>query len=68
MFIDGGNLKREVHNAGITMGELAARAGISRCNLSTICNGKRCREGTAQKIADALGVPLSRIVRKTASR
>jgi transcriptional regulator with XRE-family HTH domain len=64
MFIDGGNLKREVHNAGMTMGRLAARAGISRCNLSAICNGKRCREDTAQKIANALDIPLCRIARK----
>ena len=68
MYIDGGNLKREVHNAGITMGELAERASVSRCNLSAICNGKRCREDTAQKITNALGVPLCRIARKVASR
>ena len=61
MYIDGGNLRREVHNAGMKMQELAKRAGVSRCNLSSICNGKSCRESTARRIAEALGVPLEEL-------
>lgn len=62
MFLDGGNLRRETHNAGLRMQDLAKLAGVSRCNLSAIFNGKSCRESTARHIADALGVPLEKLV------
>ena len=42
--------------------DLAGRAGVSVSTLSGIANGKRCRPETAQKIADALDIPLEKLI------
>ena len=62
MKLDGGKIKMLSHDGGISLSNLSDLAGVSRCNFSSICNGKRCREDTAQKIANALGVRLNDIV------
>ena len=43
---------------------LAQRMGCSPQNLSVIMNRGSCNPVTAGKIANALGVPVSKIVRK----
>lgn len=59
--IDSVKLRSEMFVRRCTQKELAERAQLSRPVLSSICNGKSCRKETAQKIADALCVPLESI-------
>lgn len=47
---------------GMYQKDLAEAAAMSRGNLSTIINGKRCRPETAIKIARALGVDVTEIL------
>lgn len=44
--------------------KLAKNTGMSRGNLSTIINGKRCKVETVVKIAKALGVDYSELIEK----
>lgn len=46
---------------GLNQKTIAERAGISRSNVSTLLDGRRCRPETAAKIAKALDVPVSEI-------
>lgn len=64
VYIDGAVLRYEVCRNGLRMQDVAERAGLDKSTLSTIANGRRCKETTAEKIANALGVPISRIVAK----
>lgn len=61
MYVDGLVLRTEAYKAGLRMGDVARMAGIAATTLSNIANGKRCRAETAQKIADALGIPLNKL-------
>ena len=45
---------------------LAEKIGMSRGNLSTIVNGKRCKAETVIKIATALGVEYTDLIEKEA--
>lgn len=47
---------------GLGAGDFAAKAGISRQNLSTLKLRGTCRPATASKLADALGVDVSEII------
>lgn len=47
---------------GLNQTELAEKIGMSRGNLSTIVNGKRCKVETVIKIATALGVEYSELL------
>lgn len=51
---------------GMKSGSLARAAGISRNTLCTCKRTGSCNPVTAGKIANALGVPVSQIVRKEA--
>lgn len=51
---------------GLNQTELAGKIGMSRGNLSTIVNGKRCKAETVIKIATALGVDYSDLIEKEA--
>ncbi len=42
--------------------DVADKAKISRATYNAVINGKSCRVETAQKIADALGVDINKIV------
>jgi transcriptional regulator with XRE-family HTH domain len=59
MRIDRVKLATEVKRRDITYSQLAQKAGISRSTVSYISGGKRVHPATAQKIADALNMPLS---------
>lgn len=50
----------------LTNTALAARCGISRQNISTIIRRGTCTPVTAAKLAKALGVPVTEIIRKEA--
>lgn len=41
---------------GLNQTELAEKIGMSRGNLSTIVNGKRCKAETVLRIAEALDI------------
>ncbi|UYO63423.1 helix-turn-helix transcriptional regulator [Acetobacterium wieringae] len=46
--------------------QLAEKIEMSRGNLSTIVNGKRCKAETVIKIATALGVEYTDLIEKEA--
>ncbi len=49
---------------GLNQAQFAERIGMSRGNLSTIVNGKRCKVETALRISSALGVEIEDIIEK----
>lgn len=51
---------------GLNQTQLAEKAGMSRGNLSTIVNGKRCKIESVVRIATALGVDYSDLLEKEA--
>lgn len=46
----------------MTTVQLATRAGISRCTISAVKNGKRCCDTTAHRIAQALNMPIESLL------
>lgn len=48
--------------SGLTMGQAAKRAGISRQRFSMILNQKNVRPETAGRMAEALGVDVTEII------
>lgn len=63
MTIDNIQLEIELAKAGITKKEAAKRAGISPQRFGMILNQKNCTPRTAGKIARALGVPVTEIIK-----
>lgn len=49
-------------NSGLTIGQAAERAGISRQRYSVILNQKRVTPQTAGKIAKSVGVTVEQII------
>ena len=49
-------------NSGLTIGQAAERAGISRQRFNTIMNQKRVTPQAVGKIAKGLGVPVEQII------
>lgn len=65
MKLDRTKLDIAVANAGVlSYRQLAQRVGCSAQNLSVILNRGSCKPATANKIAQALGVPVESIVRR----
>ncbi len=62
MKIDRVSLVTELAARRITQTELAGKIGMSRATITRAMN-KSCRDSTAEKIAAALQVPLSRLVK-----
>lgn len=58
------NLKNELCKADVSMKELSEKSGIAYSTLAGIATGRSCRKKTAEAIADALNVPLSKILEK----
>jgi putative transcriptional regulator len=46
---------------GLTIADLAAAAGVSYVTASAVKSGRSCRLETAERIAEALGVPLRQL-------
>lgn len=61
MRLDGNGLKKLLIDLDVSQTELAQRTGFSRATINTVCNGKRCTDDTAHKIADALGVKVEEL-------
>lgn len=53
-------IKEVIKEQGLTITELAEQMGINRVNLSNMVNGNPTVE-TLNKIADALGVPITEL-------
>lgn len=62
MRIDRIKLITEMARADMKVGELAEKAGVSTITVTSLRSGKGCKDETAQKIADALGLPVEKLV------
>lgn len=51
-------------NKGFNQKQLANKANVSQSSLSGVLNGRNCRFSTARKIAGALGVDVSQIMKE----
>ncbi len=61
MKISAVKIRGEMFKKGITQIELGQISGLGRSTISAVCTGKSCRDDTAHRIADALGVRLEEI-------
>lgn len=66
MRIDRVKLIAEMARQDITSIQLAEKSGVSRVTVSAVRGGKACSTSTADKIAQALGVPVESIISKEA--
>lgn len=64
MKIDRIKLVAELTRQDMTQKHLAELAGVSRATINYIKSGKRCSDEVGQKIADALGVDIAKIIEK----
>lgn len=48
----------------MTQTQLAERSGVSRVTINYIKNGKSCTEEVGKKLAEALGVPVEKLIEK----
>ena len=62
--LDAKKMACEMINREMTIGQMAACSGLSKSTISTVKSGKRCRPETAQRIAGALGVDVSQIMKE----
>ena len=60
--IDRIKLAVEAARHDMNMSDIAEKAGLSRGLVSNVRRGCSCRQSTAQRIADALGVELETIL------
>lgn len=59
--IDGWEIKKMLREAGMRQQDLSEKMGMSRTGLTLVLNGRTpCTQKTADRIADALGVPIER--------
>lgn len=68
MRIDRVKFAAEFARADIRMYELAERSGVTRATITAVKSGKSCSKDTAEKLAAALGVPLSELLEANAVR
>ena len=64
MRIDRIKLVTELMRQDMTQKELAQKVGISRVTINSIKNGRSCSDAVAFKIAEALGVDISKLLEK----
>ena len=62
MRIDKAKLAYELAKRELRQNRLAELSGVSRVTVSAISCGKTIAPGTAQKIADALKMPVEQLV------
>jgi DNA-binding helix-turn-helix protein len=62
MRIDRFKLAHAMIDRDISVSTLAERTHLSRATVSGIKNGRSCIRKTAEKIADALDVPLNKLL------
>lgn len=64
MRIDRIKLVSELTRQGMTQTELAKKVGVSRVTINGIKGGRCCSEETGNKIAEALQVPIEKLLEK----
>lgn len=64
MRIDRIKLVTELTRQDMTQKRLSELSGVSRATINSIKSGKRCTDEVGQKIADALGVDIAKIIEK----
>lgn len=64
MRIDRVKLVSELTKQDLTQKKLAELAGVSRATLNYIKGGKSCSDEVGHKIADALCVPIEKLLEK----
>lgn len=57
-------LIKELTRQDMTQKQLAELSGVSRATVNGIKNGRSCSDKSGIKIADALGVPIDRLLEK----
>lgn len=62
MRIDRAKLIAELVRRDMTQKRLAELAGVSKATITYIRGGKSCTDEVGQKIADALGIDLKKIL------
>ena len=63
--IDGWEIKKILRESGLYQQDLSEKMGMSRTGLTLVLNGKKpCTEKVANKIADALGIPIERFAKE----
>lgn len=62
MRIDRVKLATELARRDMNQKQLAELSGVSRATVNYIRSGKSCSDAVGQKIADALGVDLKKIL------
>lgn len=62
MRIDRIKLITELAKRDMTQAKLAELAGVSRVTVNYIKSGKSCTDEVGNKIADALGVPITKLI------
>jgi transcriptional regulator with XRE-family HTH domain len=63
----GEAVRRHLREHGLTQTELARLAGISRGTVQHILRGGHCHTETLERIANALGTPLTDLFQETVS-
>lgn len=64
MRIDRIKLVTELARKDMTQVKLAELSGVSRATITSIKSGKSCTEEVGQKIANALEIPLIKLIEK----
>lgn len=62
MRIDRVKLKVELAKREMRQSELARLSGVSKGTITGIANGRSCSVATAEKLADALKMPLEKLI------
>lgn len=58
-------IKKILRESGLYQQDLSEKMGMSRTGLTLVLNGKKpCTEKVANKIADALGIPIERFAKE----
>ena len=64
MRIDQVKLVAELARRDMTQAKLAELSGVSRATINYIKGGKSCSDEVGVKIADALGIPVQKLIEK----
>ena len=61
MNLNGKRLKTMLILNDMTQRELTKRTGLSYSTVCAVCTGGSCSRNTAERIAEALGVPVEKL-------
>lgn len=64
MRLDRKKLVCAMIDANMNTKQMAEKAGVTRATACSVKNGKSCSYDTAVKLAEALGVPVEKLIEK----